>query len=181
MPVRGEAPIKKVLDLGADGVIVPQVNTAAQAAEVVAHARYAPDGSRGVGLARAHGYGYRFQEYVDSANDRIAVIVQAEHADAVENIDEIVKVDGVDAVLLGPYDLAASLGKMGQVDDPVVTQAIDRVTQACLDVDMPLVIFCVTADAVRPYMERGYRLIVAGVDVLFLGNGARKMLADVRG
>ena len=147
----------------------------------VGHARYAPEGSRGVGLARAHGYGYRFQEYVDSANDRIAVIVQAEHADAVENIDEIVKVDGVDAVLLGPYDLAASLGKMGQVDDPVVTQAIDRVTQACLDVDMPLGIFGVTSDAVRPYMERGYRLIVAGVDVLFLGSGARKMLGDLRG
>lgn len=180
VPVRGEAPIKKVLDLGADGVIVPQVNTAAQAAEVVAHARYAPHGSRGVGLARAHGYGYRFQEYVDSANDRIAVIVQAEHADAVENIDEIVKVNGVDAVLLGPYDLAASLGKMGQVDDPTVTQAIDRVTQACLDVDMPLGIFGVTAGAVRPYIERGYRLIVAGVDVLFLGNGARTMLGDLR-
>ena len=180
VPVAGEAPIKKVLDLGADGVIVPQVNTAAQAAQVVAQARYAPAGTRGVGLARAHGYGFRFQEYVDAANDRVAVIVQAEHATAVENIESIVAVEGVDAVLLGPYDLAASLGKMGDVDDPVVTDAIERVTRTCLEAEMPLGIFGVTAAAVRPYIDRGYRLIVAGVDGLFLGTAARATLSELR-
>jgi 2-keto-3-deoxy-L-rhamnonate aldolase RhmA len=180
VPEAAEVAIKKVLDLGASGIIVPQVNTAKQAADVVRFARYAPEGQRGVGLARAHGYGQRFQEYLESANDLVTVIVQAEHAMAVENIDEIVKVPGVDAVLLGPYDLSASLGKMGLIDDPVVTSAIERVTSACQSVGMPLGYFGVTAGAVRPFIERGYTLITAGVDTLFLSAAAKKMLADVR-
>src|SRR5262245_35510544 len=106
VPGSEEAPIKKVLDQGAEGIIVPQVNTVDQAASVVRHARYSPSGSRGVGLARAHGYGLRFAEYMETANERVAVIVQAEHVRAVENIESIVKVEGIDAVLIGPYDLA---------------------------------------------------------------------------
>jgi 2-dehydro-3-deoxyglucarate aldolase len=180
VPEAAEVPIKKALDLGAHGIIVPQVNTAKQAASIVRWARYAPEGARGVGLARAHGYGVRFREYLSTANRDIAVIVQAEHAHAVENIDAIVRVPGVDAVLLGPYDLSASLGKMGQVDDPQVVDAIGRVTEACRAVAMPLGYFGVTAAAVQPYVARGYTLIVAGVDTLYLANGARALLEELR-
>jgi 2-keto-3-deoxy-L-rhamnonate aldolase RhmA len=180
VPEAAEAPIKKALDLGADGIIVPQVNTAEQAASVVRFARYAPEGSRGIGLARAHGYGQRFGEYLATANREIAVIVQAEHALAVENIDAIVRVAGIDAVLLGPYDLSASLGKTGRVDDPVVVDAIRRVTDACRAAKMPLGYFGVTAAAVRPYVAQGYTLIVAGVDTLFLGNAAKALLAELK-
>jgi 2-keto-3-deoxy-L-rhamnonate aldolase RhmA len=176
-----EVAIKKVLDLGADGIIVPQVNTAEQAANVVRWARYPPVGARGVGLARAHGYGTRFREYLRSANDEIAVIVQAEHATAVANIDAIVRVPGVDAVLVGPYDLSASLGKMGAVDDPVVVGAIDRVTAACRAAGLPLGYFGVTASAVERYVARGYTLIVAGVDTLYLASGAQTVLKELRG
>jgi 2-keto-3-deoxy-L-rhamnonate aldolase RhmA len=172
VPEAAETPIKRVLDLGAHGIIVPQVNTAEQAADVVRWSRYAPEGSRGVGLARAHGYGLKFREYLSAANREIAVIVQAEHARAVDNIDAIARVPGVDAVLLGPYDLSASLGKMGQIDDPAVVAAIGRVTDACRAVDMPLGYFGVTAAAVRPLIARGYSLLVAGVDTLYLANGA---------
>ena len=108
------------------------------------------------------------------------MIVQAEHALAVENIDAIVRVPGVDAVLLGPYDLSASLGKMGQVDDPAVVRAIRRVTDACRAAGMPLGYFGVTAAAVAGYAAQGYTLIVAGVDTLFLGNGAKALLADLK-
>jgi 2-dehydro-3-deoxyglucarate aldolase len=180
VPVAEEAPIKKMLDLGAHGIIAPQVNTPDQAADVVRFSRYAPIGSRGVGLARAHGYGMRFQEYVESANEQISVIVQAEHAKAVENIEAIVQVEGIDAVLLGPYDLAASLGKMGQVDDPVVTDAIEHITKTCLAANIPLGMFGVTAAAVKPYIERGYTLIVAGVDTLFVGAGGKRTLSELR-
>jgi 2-keto-3-deoxy-L-rhamnonate aldolase RhmA len=180
VPVAEEAPIKKMLDLGAAGIIAPQVNSADQAADVVRFSRYAPAGARGVGLARAHGYGMSFQEYVESANEQISVIVQAEHVRAVENIEEIVQVEGIDAVLLGPYDLAASLGKMGQVDDPVVTDAIEHITKACLAANIPLGMFGVTAAAVQPYIERGYTLIVAGVDTLFLGANAKRSLAELQ-
>jgi 2-dehydro-3-deoxyglucarate aldolase len=180
VPAGDEVPIKKVLDLGASGIIVPQVNTAQQAEDVVRFARYAPQGGRGVGLARAHGYGMRFQEYLASANDLVAVIVQAEHATAVENIDAIVKVPGVDAIQLGPYDLSASLGKMGMIDDPIVTGAIDRITSACQSVGMAKGHFGVNAAAVQPYIEQGYTLITVGVDTLFLGAAAKKALAQLR-
>jgi 2-keto-3-deoxy-L-rhamnonate aldolase RhmA len=179
VPGAEEAPIKKALDLGAEGIIVPQVNTAEQAAGVVRFARYAPAGARGVGLARAHGYGLRFPEYLETANRRVAVIVQAEHARAVENIESIARVEGIDAVLLGPYDLAASLGKMGRIDDPAVTDAFERVTEACQAAGVPLGYFGVTAEAIRPYLGRGYSLIAAGVDTLFLAGAARRLLAEL--
>lgn len=180
VPICDEAEIKKVLDLGAQGVIVPQVNTAEQAADVVRFSRYAPAGGRGVGLARAHGYGFRFSEYVASANDDVVVIVQAEHKTAVENIRSIVQVPGIDCVLLGPYDLSASYGKMGQITDPEVVAGIAGVTSACKSAGIPLGYFGVTAEAVAPYTAQGYSLLVAGVDVLFLGNGARKILREMQ-
>jgi 2-dehydro-3-deoxyglucarate aldolase len=180
VPTAAEVPIKRALDLGAHGIIVPQVNTAEQAADVVRFARYAPEGARGVGLARAHGYGLKFREYLSSANREITVVVQAEHARAVDNIEAIVRVPGVDAVLLGPYDLSASLGKLGKIDDPAVVAAIDRVTEACKTAGMPLGYFGVTAAAVRPYVARGYTLLVAGVDTLYLASGASALLAELR-
>lgn len=181
VPAVDEVAIKKVLDLGADGVIVPQVNTPAQAEDVVRFARYAPQGARGVGLARAHGYGLNFADYVANANDRISVVVQAEHIRAVENIEQTVKVEGLDAMLLGPYDLAASMGKMGQVDHPDVLEAIGHVTKTCREAGIPLGYFGVTAAAVRPYLAQGYTLIVAGVDTLLLSSAAQRLLSDLRG
>jgi len=175
-----EARIKRVLDLGADGVIVPMVNTAEQAAAVVRAARYAPLGGRGVGLARAHGYGLGFREYVATANDRIAVIVQAEHWQAVENIEAIIATPGIDAVQLGPYDLSASLGRMGQVDHPEVVAAIDRVIEVCLAANVPVGWFAVAAETARPYLDRGCTLITAGVDALLLAQSARGVLQTLR-
>lgn len=174
-----EVPIKKALDLGAAGIIVPQVNTVDQARLVVQSARYSPLGSRGVGLARANGYGMNFQEYVETANDKISVIVQAEHVQAVENMEAIVQVEGIDAVLIGPYDLSASLGKMGQINDDAVVQAIDHVTTVCQRAGIKLGIFGVSADAVTPYIQRGYTLIVAGVDTLMLGRAAQELRSQL--
>jgi 2-dehydro-3-deoxyglucarate aldolase len=180
VPAVDEASIKRVLDLGAAGVIVPMVNTPEQAADVVQFARYAPLGSRGVGLARAHGYGLRFREYVASANDEVAVIVQAEHRLAVENIEAIVKVPGIDAIQLGPYDLAASMGKMGQIDDPAVVAAIDHVITTSLAAGIPVGHFAVTPEAAEPYIARGCTLITAGVDTLLLAGAAKGVLKALR-
>ena len=174
-----EVPIKKALDLGAAGIIVPQVNTVDQARLVVQSARYSPLGSRGVGLARANGYGMNFQEYVETANDKISVMVQAEHVQAVENMEAIVQVEGIDAVLIGPYDLSASLGKMGQINDASVVQAIDHVTTVCQRAGIKLGIFGVSADAVNPYIQRGYTMIVAGVDTLMLGHAAQALRSQL--
>lgn len=180
LPAGDEVAIKKALDVGAAGIIVPWVNTAEQAAEVVMRAKYPPQGTRGVGLGRATGYGHTFKDYVDSANEETAVVVQAEHIRAVENIEDIVRVPGVDGVLIGPYDLSASMGLIGQVDHPEVQEAIGRVTQVCLDANVPLGIFGVTAEAVKPYIERGFTLIVCGMDALMLGAQAREALEKLK-
>ena len=180
VPAADEVAIKRVLDLGAAGIIVPQVNTAEQARYVVNAARYAPEGQRGVGIARAHAYGPKFQEYVQTANETTAVIVQAEHALAVDNIEAIIGVQGIDAVLIGPYDMSASLGKMGAIDDPAVTTAIDRVTTVCRNSGVALGYFGVTADAVEPWVKRGYNLLVAGTDTLLLGTAANSTAKALR-
>lgn len=180
VPGTSEIEIKKVLDIGAAGIIVPMVNNAKQAADVVNWARYSPTGSRGVGLARAHGYGMNFQNYMSAANEQVSVIVQAEHIEAVENIENIVNVEGVDAIQLGPYDLSASIGKMGQLDDPEVVAAIDRVIEVCEQAEMPIGWFGISADAVRGYIDRGCSLITSGVDTLLLGQASGAMLKSLR-
>jgi 2-keto-3-deoxy-L-rhamnonate aldolase RhmA len=180
VPALGNAAIKRALDMGAAGILVPQVETAEQAAEAVRLSRYAPEGERGMGLARAHRYGFAFREYVAQANDAIAVIVQAEHFRAVENIDRIVAVPGLDAVFLGPYDLSASLGHPGEIDHPRVVEAIDHVTQRCQAAGMRLGYFGVDASAVRPFMARGYTLICAGVDCVLLGQSAKRLADELK-
>lgn len=180
LPASDELAIKRALDTGAAGIIAPMVNSAEHARQVVRFARYPPLGNRGVGIGRAHGYGLRFQEYVQTANENIAVIVQVEHIQAVENIEAILQVQGLDAVLLGPYDLSASLGRLGQVEHPEVTSAIQHVTAACRQTGLPLGVFGVSAEAVKPYIRQGYTLIVAGVDTILLGLAARQLLAQLK-
>jgi len=175
-----ESAIKQALDSGAAGIIVPMVNSAEQAAQVVRWAKYPPLGSRGVGVGRAHGYGMNLKGYLDTANDDISVVIQAEHIKAVENIERIVEVQGIDAVFIGPYDLSASLGKIGELDHPQILAAVDHVTQVCRQVNVALGCFGLTAEAVRPYMERGYTLITVGIETMILGFAAEELLARVR-
>jgi 2-keto-3-deoxy-L-rhamnonate aldolase RhmA len=175
-----DVPIKKALDIGAAGIVVPQVNSADHARRIVQSAKYAPYGQRGLGISRAHGYGLKVLEYMQSANDDTAVIVQAEHRDAVANIDAIVSVEGVDGVLIGPYDLSASLGLPGAVEHPDVRAAIECVRTTCQAAGVPIGIFGLTADAVRPYIDKGFTMIVAGVDTVLLGNAATALVAALR-
>lgn len=176
VPALSVGAIKRALDMGAAGIIVPQIESAADAAQAVRLSRYAPDGARGMGLARAHGYGFTFSDYIKNANDEIAVIVQVEDARAVEQIEAIAAVDGLDAVFLGPYDLSASLGHPGDIHHPTVAEAIDHVTRACQEAGMPLGYFGLDAAAVTPFIERGYTLICAGIDCVLLGQAASRLV-----
>jgi 2-dehydro-3-deoxyglucarate aldolase len=179
VPIGDQVWIKQALDIGAAGVIVPQVHTAEQAEWVVRLCKYPPEGSRGVGVARAHGYGSRFAEYLATANERLAVVIQAESAQAVCSIDSIVKVPGIDAVFIGPYDLSASLGKPGQLDDPEVTGAIAAVKESCQKAGIRLGAFGTDAAAVRPFIEQGFSLIAVGIDTLFLSKAASGVLVEI--
>jgi 2-dehydro-3-deoxyglucarate aldolase len=180
LPAADETWVKRALDAGAAGIIVPQVNSPDLAAEVVRWSRYAPSGARGVGLARAHGYGARFQEYLAKANDAVSVVVQIEHMSAVEQIKAILAVEGIDAVFVGPYDLSASLNRLGEIEHPEVVRAIHSVTVAAQSAGCALGYFGVSPESVAPYLERGYTLIAVGVDTLFLGDAAGRMLKALR-
>jgi 2-keto-3-deoxy-L-rhamnonate aldolase RhmA len=120
LPALDEIAVKKALDAGAAGLIVPQVNNAEQVEQLVRWGRYPPEGSRGLGFGRAEGYGLKVGEYLGRANESILLAVQAESAEAVKNIASIVQAQGLDAVLIGPYDLSASMGLPGQIDHPDV-------------------------------------------------------------
>ena len=172
--------LKKALDTGASGVMIPQVNSAEDARRAVRFCKYPPQGGRSVGLWRAQGYGARLAQYLAEANRQTAVIIQAEHIQAVNNIEAIIAVEGVDAVLVGPYDLSASMDHMGQVEHPDVQAAIQHVRRACQTRGMPLGIFATTAERAKAYIQEGYRLVAAGGDTLMLGNAARDILGKLR-
>ncbi len=180
LPNHDEIQIKRALDAGAAGIIVPQVNTAEQARAVVARAKFPPQGSRGVGVARANSYGYAVADYVARANEESAVIVQAEHIEAVGNLAQIAAVPGVDAIFVGPYDLSASMGKLGQLGDPEVVAAIAKVAKVTLAAGLKLGFFAMSAELVAPQMASGFTLIACGVDTVFLAQRARETLLTLR-
>ena len=180
IPENREAHVKQALDGGAEGVIVPRVNDGDAARRAVQYAKYPPVGGRSVGIARAQAYGRQLDDYVATANDRTALIVQVEHARGVANIDAILAVEGVDAVFIGPYDLSASLGKPGDLADAEVRRCIDLVRDRCLAHGKPLGIFTMDPAAVASLKNQGFTLIALGMDTVMLGRAAGDMLARAR-
>jgi len=142
--------------------------------------KYPPDGTRGVGIGRAHTYGLAFNEYMARANDEIAVILQAETHQALNNISEIVKVPGIDAIFIGPYDLSASLGKMGQLTDPEVMHAMDTIATACQSAGVRLGVFAAATDGIKPYLQQGYTLLAVGTDGLHMAQSAGDTLKALK-
>ena len=180
VPANDDVWIKKALDIGASGIIAPQVNTAADAEAIVRMCKYPPDGTRGVGIGRAHTYGLAFNEYMARANDEIAVILQAETHQALNNISEIVKVPGIDAIFIGPYDLSASLGKMGQLTDPEVVHAMGTIATACQSAGVRLGVFAAATDGIKPYLQQGYTLLAVGTDGLHMAQSAGDTLKALK-
>ena len=180
VPAGDDVWIKKALDIGAAGIIVPQVHTAEQAEQIINQCKYSPVGNRGVGIGRAHTYGLSFENTIKHANDETVVILQAESQKAIDNIEEIVKVPGLDAILVGPYDLSASLGRIGEVNHPEVQEAINRVADVCKAAEIKLGYFGVNASAVKPAIDNGFTLITVGVDTLFVIKSATESLEELK-
>ncbi|MBE0635762.1 2,4-dihydroxyhept-2-ene-1,7-dioic acid aldolase, partial [Candidatus Bipolaricaulota bacterium] len=162
VPSSDDVWIKKALDSGCDGVVVPQVNSAEEARQVVSSCYYPPRGSRSVGMTRAHGFGLSFADYLHNANDRVAVIVQVEHIKAVQQIDRIAAVEGLDAIFVGPFDLSGSLGLLAEIDHEQVQQATTQVLESCKRHDLPVGIFCVDSQAARTAISAGFTMIALG-------------------
>jgi 2-dehydro-3-deoxyglucarate aldolase/4-hydroxy-2-oxoheptanedioate aldolase len=170
VPGNDEIWIKRILDTGCDGIMVPMVKTREEAERLVKSAKYPPDGQRSVGLARAHGYGKHFDEYVAHANRELIIMAQIEHIDGVRNLDSILGVSGIDAIFIGPYDLSASMGLTGQVKHPEVVQAIRQIRTKCRDAGMPYGIFGSNAEALKQEVRDGCNFVLCGVDISLLSN-----------
>jgi 2-dehydro-3-deoxyglucarate aldolase len=175
--------IKQVMDAGAYGVIVPMVNNRADAEKAVRAVKYPPAGTRGVGIARAHGYGRHFDQYVSVINDLSVVIVQIEHIDAVNNLEEILSVEGIDGCFIGPYDLSGSLGMPGQFNQPKVKKALKKVETICRKCKVPLGIHVVEPDyrLVLENIRKGYSLIAFSADMIFLDRMCHDQMKNLMG
>lgn len=178
--VKENAPldIRQVLDVGAVGVIVPLIRTAGDARAAVAAAKYPPLGDRGYAHCRANDYGRAFESYAATANETTIVLVMVETRDAVENIDQILEVQGLDGVVIGPYDLSGSYGTPGQTDTAQMRDALSRVGEACLRHGKTAGVHVVvpTADSLERAVRQGFRFIAAGMDTVFLEHGGKTCL-----
>lgn len=174
--------IKRVMDSGASGVIVPMVNTQEQARQAVEAVRYPPAGQRGVGLARAQGYGTLFAEYQRWVAKESTVIVQIEHIQAVKNIDAILSVDGIDGFIVGPYDLSGSLGIPGQFDHPAMLDVLEIIKDVINKETKPGGYHVVEpdVDAALAKLQEGYSFLSFGVDFLFIGEMCRGKLRSLQ-
>jgi 2-dehydro-3-deoxyglucarate aldolase len=180
VPLNDEVWIKKALDTGATGIIVPQVNTVAEAERVVRFSRYPPLGARSVGLARAQAYGADLQGYLSRANAEVVVVIQAEHILAVQNIEALVAVEGIDAILVGPYDLSNSMGLVGQVEHPDVQAAIEHIRQVCQRRGLPLGIFTASTERAAELIAQSYSLLAISTDALLVSQSVKEIIQKLR-
>lgn len=175
--------IKQAMDAGAHGVIVPMVNSRTDAERAVKSVKYPPKGNRGVGLARAQGYGASFDEYKKWQEAESIVIVQIEHINAVDHLEEILEVEGIDGIMVGPYDLSGSLGVPGNFEDPRMLSALGKIQRITLEKNISLGYHVVSSDPklVEKKIKEGYTFISFGVDFLFLGDNCRSGLKVLHG
>lgn len=174
--------IKRVMDSGASGIIVPLIMSADEAAAAVQALYYPPRGTRGVGLARAQGYGASFQDYRAWLEAEAVCITQIEHIEAVKRIDSILAVPGVDGYMIGPYDLSASMGLAGQLDHPDVLVAVETVRKAGVAAGKPGGIHIVEPDTARlkDAVGKGFTFIAYGIDTRMIDTACRAGVSAVR-
>lgn len=178
----GTALIKQHLDLGAQTLLVPMVDTAEQAAQVVAACRYAPVGVRGMGSALARASRWQAHErYVHEANEQVCVLVQAETVQAMRNLDAIAATPGVDGVFIGPADLSASMGHPGNAAHPDVQAVIEQGMARILQAGKAPGILATSEAQARKWLAAGARFVAVGADTLLLASGAQALLARYKG
>jgi 2-keto-3-deoxy-L-rhamnonate aldolase RhmA len=174
--------IKRVMDAGAHGIVVPMVNSAADAARAVAATRYAPRGTRGVGLARAQGYGPGFREYLAWQAEGPVVMVQIEHRDGVAHLEEILAVPGVDGFVIGPYDLSCSMGIPGEFDREEFVSVMQGILTTAKRLQRPAGVHLVEPDLDRlaHAVRDGYTFIAYSVDFRILDVGLRQAVQRLK-
>ena len=164
---------RQALDQGAAGVVVPMIFSAQQLQAIVSECHWPPRGRRGVGFQRANVFGKFFDTYAQEAQEAL-VIAQIENVDAVNNLESIVKVEGLDAIMVGPYDLSASLGIIGDFENKKYKDVLNKILEVCAKQKMPCGIHVVQPDPkmLEQRIREGFTFIAYGVDTVFLNHGA---------
>lgn len=171
--------IKEALDTGAQNLLVPMVSDAEEARAAVAAVRYPPRGHRGIGSALARsGRWNRVPGYLANADDFVSLFVQIETVDAVRQAAEIAAVDGVDGIFVGPSDLSASMGLIGQQTHPDVLDAVHRTFAAVQAAGKPVGVNAFDPAIARDYLDAGAQFVLVGADVTLLARGSEKLAAD---
>lgn len=181
LPVGETWLIKQALDIGAQSLLIPMVETGEEALRLARACRYPPEGIRGMGagLGRASDFG-RIADYVETANEQVCLIVQIESQLGIDNADAIVTTDGVDGVLIGPSDLAADMGHTGNPRHPDVMAAVDALIRKVVLLGKPAGIMTTDPTMIRLAREAGACFIAVGSDVGVLAKGAQSLLAEVK-
>lgn len=182
VPTNDPVILKRVLDIGVIGVMIPSVNTAAQAVAAVSACRYPPNGIRGLAasIVRAADYGARSRDYIAAVDESLLIMCQIESAEAVDNVAAIAAVDGVDLLFIGPADLSASLGYLDEPDHPEVRTKIAEVEAAAKQAGCALGGIPTPGRSADDLLAAGYRLILADADVVLLGDAARARVKALR-
>ncbi len=167
--------IKRVMDAGSCGVIVPMVKSKDDVKRAVDAVKYPPFGTRSVGLARAQKYGQSFDEYLEWQKNESIVIVQIEHIDAVNNLEEIFSVGGIDGYIIGPYDLSASLGVPGKFEDPTFLSAMERIKKVANDMKIMGGIHIIEPEPeqLQQRINEGYQFIAYSLDIRMIDVACR--------
>jgi len=164
---------RQALDQGAAGVVIPMISSAAQLQAIISECHWPPRGRRGVGFQRGNVFGKFFDEYLEESQEAL-VIAQIEHIDAVNNLESIVAVNGLDAIMVGPYDLSASLGITGDFENKKYLDTLSQILKVCAKFKMPCGMHVVQPDTkmLEQRIREGYTFIAYGVDTVFLNLGA---------
>ena len=173
--------IKKVLDSGADGIIIPQINNVDEAKRAINNVRYSPVGARGLGLARAQGYGFGLENYLKEKAKYIELIVQIEHYKGIENLHQILSLDGLDGSFLGPYDLSASIEVPGQFDSKKFKDLVVEYNQITSKFSKKKGFHVVSKNIedVTQKKSEGYDFLAFNFDVFFMGLSIREFLKKI--
>lgn len=173
---------RRLLDAGADGLIVPTVSTPKEVEQIVSWSKYPPAGCRGYGVSRAQGFGFDFSDYVKTWNETSSLLIQIETVQGVENVEKIIASDWVDGVMVGPYDLSGSLGIPGQIDHPRVRRACRHVVAACAKAGKSCGTHLVEADApsVRRAFSSGFNFVILSSDIFLLWKWGARMRTLMR-
>lgn len=182
LPVNDPVLIKQYLDLGAQNLMIPMVHTGEQAEKAAAATHYPPRGIRGIGAALARSSRYSgVPDYLDTAGETISLTVQIESGEAVANADAIAAVDGVDAVFIGPSDLAASMGYLGQQQHPAVLDAVASTIEAVKKAGKKVGVNAFNLEQARAYVDAGADFVCIGADVQQLAGAVRSLVSTFKG